>query len=105
MYPPYLSHYVFHRQIRAAVSSVLRLSEASYLTSSEGCLGHGAGRDAGLEGPLGRRKTGSGGGRLAGGKSPAKSNSKNSPLERQGFYGKMELNSSLCSVVRLELMA
>ena len=77
----------------------------SYLTSSEGCLGHGAGRDAGLEGPLGRRKTGSGGGRLAGGKSPAKSNSKNSPLERQGFYGKMELNSSLCSVVRLELMA
>ena len=29
-----------------------------------------------LEGPLGRRKTGSGGGRLAGGKSPAKSNSK-----------------------------
>ena len=76
MYPPYLSHYVFHRQIRAAVSSVLRLSEASYLTSSEGCLGHGAGRDAGLEGPLGRRKTGSGGGRLAGGKSPAKSNSK-----------------------------
>ena len=56
MYPPYLSHYVFHRQIRAAVSSVLRLSEASYLTSSEGCLGHGAGRDAGLEGPLGRRK-------------------------------------------------
>ena len=60
-----------------------------------------------LEGPLGRRKTGSGGGRLAGGKSPAKSNSKNSPLERQpeGFYGKMELNSSLCLVVRLELMA